>query len=84
MEIRGRCCIFVDVHAYMPCSAKHSPDELAMGKQRILLVDDEPDILEFIEYNLQKATTFTPRATEDSTSKWPKSCCYTCAGRHDA
>ncbi|MGB1348037.1 MAG: response regulator transcription factor [Flavobacteriales bacterium] len=23
-----------------------------MGKQRILLVDDEPDILEFIEYNL--------------------------------
>ena len=25
-----------------------------MGKQRILLVDDEPDILEFIEYNLVK------------------------------
>ena len=25
-----------------------------MGKQRILLVDDEPDILEFIEYNLMK------------------------------
>ncbi len=25
-----------------------------MGKQRILLVDDEPDILEFIEYNLLK------------------------------
>ena len=35
--------------------AKHSPDELrAKGKQRILLVDDEPDILEFIEYNLVK------------------------------
>ena len=35
--------------------AQHSPDELrAMGKQRILLVDDEPDILEFIEYNLVK------------------------------
>ena len=25
-----------------------------MGKQRILLVDDEPDILDFIEYNLKK------------------------------
>ena len=36
-------------------SEEHSRDELrAMGKQRILLVDDEPDILEFIEYNLLK------------------------------
>ena len=25
-----------------------------MGKQLILLVDDEPDILDFIEYNLVK------------------------------
>ena len=36
-------------------SDEHTRDELrAMGKQRILLVDDEPDILEFIEYNLVK------------------------------
>ena len=36
-------------------SDEHIRDELrAMGKQRILLVDDEPDILEFIEYNLVK------------------------------
>ena len=36
-------------------SKEHSSDELrAMGKQRILLVDDEPDILDFIEYNLVK------------------------------
>ena len=33
-------------------SGEHTKDELrAMGKQRILLVDDEPDILDFIEYN---------------------------------
>ena len=36
-------------------SGEHTKDELrAMGKQRILLVDDEPDILDFIEYNLVK------------------------------
>ena len=36
-------------------SDEHIRDELrARGKQRSLLVDDEPDILEFIEYNLVK------------------------------
>ena len=36
-------------------SGEHTTNELrAMGKQRILLVDDEPDILDFIEYNLVK------------------------------
>jgi len=36
-------------------SDEHTRDELrAMGVQRILLIDDEPDILEFIEYNLVK------------------------------
>jgi len=36
-------------------STQQQRDELrAMGKQRILLVDDEPDILDFIEYNLVK------------------------------
>ena len=36
-------------------SEEYRRDELrAMGKQRILLVDDEPDILDFIEYNLVK------------------------------
>jgi two-component system alkaline phosphatase synthesis response regulator PhoP len=36
-------------------STEHNRDDLrAMGKQRILLVDDEPDILDFIEYNLVK------------------------------
>ncbi len=36
-------------------SDEHTRDELrAMGVQRILLIDDEPDILEFIKYNLVK------------------------------
>ncbi|HYH55315.1 MAG TPA: DNA-binding response regulator, partial [Anseongella sp.] len=27
---------------------------MTAGKQKILIVDDEPDILELIEYNLKK------------------------------
>ena len=46
-----------------------------MGKQRILLVDDEPDILEFIEYNLVKeGYDVHTAATDAKVWPWPKSC----------
>ena len=34
-----------------------------MMKQKILLVDDEPDILEFMEYNLKKENYDVSKAT---------------------
>ena len=56
-------------------SDEHIRDELrAMGKQRILLVDDEPDILEFIDTtSSKKGMTFTRPATDATAWPWPKS-----------
>ena len=55
MEIRGRCCIFVTTTLHMPLTpANIAPTNFGPWASTILLVDDEPDILEFIEYNLVK------------------------------
>ena len=45
-----------------------------MGKQRILLVDDEPDILEFIEYNLVKEGYDVHTANNGKGEGSPKNC----------